>query len=571
MVVSRIFIIFFLLMMLPTLAQAKVSAHVDRTTIEEGETFSLMLQSEGEDPDLTTLEPFFDVLRTSHSSKVSIINGTINRVHEWIVNLAPKNIGEQVIPEIKFGNEATAPILVNVIKPIATSAGQGADIYLEAKVDQPSVYVQSQLTYSMRLYRAVEIAEGSLTEPTFDNAVVERLGTDVTFQAQRNERLYHVTERRYAIFPQQSGTLELPAMVFQGLVVDPQSQQSSNDPFNRFFQTQRTKHVRIKSAALVVDVLPQAAEFNGKHWLPAKRLVLSSSWSPEHPSFKEGEPATRTIRIEAWGLTGSQLPELKMLEVDGVKQYVDQPTVETLQRSDNLLAVREEKFAIIPTSGGKLVLPEIRLSWWNTEFEREEIASIPPETIDVIAATKPTVQTPVVAQTDNETSPEVQAPATIVTKNDPGFWPYLTAMAVLAWLVTLVVLVLVSRKTSRSPVANNNTLANFPTPSMTQALAVLKKACVNNDSAAASQALLDWGQAVWPEQPPRNLQQIANQLHNSSVKQIFADFAQLLYKDGSRHWDGAKFWQDISSCLKQPKPPIQKRLKSLPDLYPQNG
>ena len=110
MVIARLLLILFVVMCLPSLVYAKVSAHVDRSQIEEGETFQLMLQSDSEEPDLKKLEAFFEVLGTSRSSKVSIINGKMDRINEWIVTLAPKQVGIQTIPPIRFGNESTAPL-----------------------------------------------------------------------------------------------------------------------------------------------------------------------------------------------------------------------------------------------------------------------------------------------------------------------------------------------------------------------------------------------------------------------------------------------------------------------------
>lgn len=573
----RIILFMVLFCMIPALSHAKVSAKVDRTTIEEGETFQLRLQSDGSEPNLENLKLQFDVLGTSRSSQVSIINGKMQRTNEWVVTLAPKNMGVQVIPSIKFGNESSAPIQVKVIKPVASKAGQGADIFLEAKVDQPSVYVQSQLVYSLRLYRAVEIRDGTLTEPAVDNAVIERLGEDVRFQTQRGQRRYNVTERRYAIFPQQSGTLEFPPMIFQGLVIEPQAQQRSNDPFNRFFQTQVTKRVRIKSESLNVEVKPQAAEFKGDHWLPSKRLILTEDWSPKDPAFKVGEPVTRTLRMEALGLTGSQLPELKMFNAHGVKQYSDQPTVQTLQKGNDLLAVREEKFAIIPTSAGKLVLPEIRLSWWDTEFNKEKTISIPPKIIDVAPAAKSAIQNVAPGQMADVDSAQMgeqepEAETTIIkTINDPGFWPYITAAFAFAWLVTLVMTFLIWRRVDKSPAVSNKPMHHVQQGSTKKAMTELKQACSSNNPVAAKQAILDWARVIWPDISPRNLEQIAALLHDSTIKQAFADLAQLLYKGGGSDWDGKRFWENVSSRMRQPKITKQKSHKSLPDLYPQQS
>jgi len=560
-----------ILCLFPGIAMAKVSAHVDRTVIEEGETFQLMLQYDDEEPDLEKLKLSFDILGTSRSSKVSIINGSVNRINEWVVTLAPKSIGTLVVPGLRFGNESTAPIQIKVVKPVASAAKQGADIFLEAKVEQPTAYVQSQIYYSVRLYRAVEIREGSLTEPAFDDAIVERMGEDVTFQTMRNQRRYHVTERRYAIFPQQSGELEIPEMVFQGLVLEAQRNQANSDPFNRFFQTQRTKRVRIKSEKVLVNVKPQPTEFKGDQWLPAKELIFTESWSPEQPEFKVGEPVTRTLRLEALGLTGSQLPELKLFESHGIKSYADQPTVNTGLKGNDMVAIREEKFAIIPTESGKLVLPEIRLSWWDTEFAIEKTASIPPRIIEVApaAVSQPISGTRNLEEDEPSVQPTEEKIEIVKTVVNPGVWPFIAAGFAFAWLVTLVVAFLVWRKKPASRQDVYQASIESDSTSAASALKDLKKACTDNNPVDAQRAILFWAQAVWQNSSPRSLEKIADDLQDSTVKQAFADLSESLYRGSNQQWNGNAFWDNVSKRLKQPRKDKTKASKALPSLYPQ--
>ncbi|MDH5259685.1 MAG: BatD family protein, partial [Gammaproteobacteria bacterium] len=126
--VIRHFLLLIAFSFFSNIAFANVSATVDRMVIEEGETFVLTVRSDSASPDLDVLEQFFNVLGTSRSSKVSIVNGSMTSVKEWIVTLSPKKTGITVIPGITVGNEKTAPIKVQVVKAKSISAAQGADI-----------------------------------------------------------------------------------------------------------------------------------------------------------------------------------------------------------------------------------------------------------------------------------------------------------------------------------------------------------------------------------------------------------------------------------------------------------
>jgi len=576
MVIAR-FIILLLIILMPLHAWAKISAYVDRNSIDMGDTFQLVLESDDESPELDVLEQQFNVLGTSRSSSVSIINGSMTSVKKWIVTLAPKSLGVFVIPPIKAGSEATAPIRIEVKKPVAQTATQGADIFLEAKADVSTAYVQSQIVYSVRLYRAVEIRDASLTEPNLDDVVIERLGEDITFRAQRNQRTYQVTERRYAIFPQKSGKISIPASVFQGQVPDRRNAQNTNDPFNNFIFNQRMKRVRVQSEAVEVDVLAQPTDTNGQFWLPAKELTLAETWSPEPPVFRVGEPVTRTLRMQAIGLTGAQLPELKAFIAHGVKQYNDQPVVDTQYSNDSLVGIREEKFAIIPTASGKLVLPEMRLYWWDTEFDKEKVVTIPPKIIEVLPAKNATPEakipdSSVEPATDNMETAKETAKEVVKIVREAGNWPIIALILGLGWLLTLIFMVFYWLKNRKLQSSNDspNAFANNSV-SMNAAKTLLKKACSENDPAAAKQAILAWSTAAFPENSPRSLSKLAEALHDSTLKQIFNELNKVLYAQDSAHWSGSNFWDVVSGRLKLSQQKMDKKLKSLPALYPQHS
>ncbi len=570
-------VILFLCLFFAFDVSAKVKTMVDRTTIEFGETFQLTVETDGDEPELDVLENQFNVLGTSVNTSVSIINGSLESVKKWIVTLSPIQIGSFVIPGIRAGNSKSAPIQVEVIQPVIQKSGEGRDIFLEAKVDTPKAYVQSQVVYTVRLYRAVEIREASLTEPDLNDVVLERFGEDITFQTRRNGRLYHVTERKFAIFPQKSGTLNIPPVIFQGQIPDTRSgqQRQTNDPFNRFFQTQRMKRIRIQSEAVDLDVKPEPAATSAKHWLPAKAFEITEAWSPDPPVFKVGEPITRTLRMEATGLTGAQLPELKLFNSNGIKQYNDQPVVETKWINASLHGIRVEKFAIVPTESGKLVLPEIRLYWWDTEFEREKSISIPPKVINVAVADNvaPAPQIQQSAATISEESVSNMADtAKDVVKIvvDAGRWPLIALVLGLGWLATIIAIVILWRrqKTLEPGVASTNSSV-VDQASIAQAKSQLKTACNANDAAAANQALLTWASAMWPEDPPRSLSVIAKKMHDSTLSQQFRELNHRLYSKEERAWDGNAFWNDISVRLKKTRETKNKKVESLPDLYPQ--
>jgi len=588
---SLIVIVFTLLFSVSVFA--KVTATVDRAIIEQGETFTLTIKSDNESPELEVLERDFEILGTSQSSKVSFVNGKVSSEKEWIISLSPKKNGVSIIPPIVAGNERTQAIRIQVVKSTAVSATQGADIFLEVLLDTNSAYVQSEVIYTARLFRAVEIRDGSLTEPEIASAVVERMGEDVTYQAMRNQRRYQVTERRFAIFPQKSGNLAIPPTIFEGKVFVPRKVQPGRamDPFDQFFQSQqRLRRVKVKSDAVVLEVLPQPPSFKGENWLPAKYLVLSESWSKNPLVFKVGEPITRTLRIEAKGQTGAQLPEFRLVNTDGIKQYVDQPTVKTGLSDGSLLGVREEKFAIIPTQSGELQLPEIRLYWWDTVLDKEQVVTIASRTINVVADenvgtgnTQNTKLTETPSSPEDGVNPEMVeaggAPVGDLTTNQNSqiigrlmafsYWPFVALALGVGWLLTIIGWLYQAKRPSlaQQPV---ETALLIDTVSLDQARKQLKTACEQNDANKAKDALLAWANAAWPgDSKTRSLISVGKRLQDKEAMQAINNLDKILYAGVAYSWDGAKFWKALGSVLKKPRNTSDSKLKSLPGLYPQ--
>ena len=170
---------------------AAVTVRVDRSTVQITDSIRVVFETDQDvssRPDFSPLDLAFDVLGTAQSTNVNIINGKMRRSASWTVDLMAKREGALTIPAILIGNEFTEPVSIKVT-PAATGPGgaTAGDIFLEVEVDATQPYVQGQVIYTVRLLRAVQISNASLTEPTVSGGdiVIERLGDDVGYETQR--------------------------------------------------------------------------------------------------------------------------------------------------------------------------------------------------------------------------------------------------------------------------------------------------------------------------------------------------------------------------------------------------
>jgi hypothetical protein len=546
-------------------AQAQtLEASVDRNAVGQGESVELVLRYPGQnpdgEPDLKPLEQDFQVLSTGRSSRINIVNGQMNASTEWHVQLTPKHSGTLTIPAIALGSTRSQPLTITVSQGQAGQAGSGAggNVFIETSVAPQSPYVQGQIVYTARIFHAVQLRNASLTDPKVDDAIIQRLGDDVSYQTQRDGHHYEVIERRYAVFPQHSGDLSIDAPVLSAEVLDRRHRGSGvdelfnnfpggADPFGGLFAA--TRPVRTSAPSVAVTVRPRPDGSGSGPWLPAQNLSVSEAWSPDPPKFRVGEPVTRTITVLARGLTAAQLPNVPLGPDGDIKVYPDQPALETTSQANIVLGKRVMKAALVPGRAGTLTLPEVRIPWWDTETDKQKVAVLPARTIEVLPAAGQTATPPPPAPTPAPTPsqqttavPAPTAPPPVVAAR-PGvtpaatrqtWWPWLSAVLAAGWLVTLGLWAW-ERRRRGAPRAGATAP---PAPDLRPAERELQAACRSGVAARVRSALLAWGAARWPDSPPRSLGALSRRVDDPTAAASIQGLDRMLYAGSTDSWTG---------------------------------
>jgi hypothetical protein len=322
----------------------------------------------------------------------------------------------------------------------------------------------------LRLYRRVQIAQASLSEPELKEAVIEKLGEDSNYTTQIKGVDYWVTERKYAIFPQQSGVLTIPALTLNAEIVSAQAGRNS------FFGQAITQNKRVSSKPITLNVQAVPEALKQAAWLSAESLQLTEQWSDSQLQVKVGEPLTRTVTLVAKGSTVGQLPELStQIAVEGIKTYPDQPQLQEAKNNDGLTAMRQEKIAFIANKAGEYQLPAIDVAWFNSKTQQLETAHLPAVTIKALAVTE---------AVETQVAPTVQVPqiTSVENQDQVHLWQTIAGLLALGWLINGVWWFKHSPK-SQAVMVPAKTLVNA-------AEANLKQACQSNNPQAAKQALL---------------------------------------------------------------------------------
>jgi hypothetical protein len=521
--VLRVFIGVVLISMAWPATAEPATAYLERNPIRFGETVRLVIETAGasneQNPDLRPLQKDFRVLGTSTSTQLSVINGQQTNKTQWFVELEPNHDGVITIGPLAVGRLKTAALSLRVL-PSAAVGDSAADLFLEADLDRSDPYVQSQVLLTLRLYSAVDIIEGSLAEPQIENAMVERVGKDTSYESLRGGRRYRVIERRYAVFPQVSGEVTVGTVNFIGRVAD---RSQPNGALDRFFEL--GKRVRARSAPVLMSVRSKPDGFDGV-WLPARALTLTESWSQNPPKFRVGEPITRSITLQALGLGAAQLLDAPIAAPAELKIYPDKPLTDSGWNGEWITGTREQRVAIVPSESATVTLPEIRIPWWNVIDDREEVAVIPARQIVVGPSA-------VVSGTASSDSAETVTPAN--ADPEQNVWRWISFTFLILWLGTLLVWYRSRRQVPAGVAAPEDA-------TIRKLRRDLDAACRANDSQRAADLLLRCGGKLWPEDTPRNLAQFAARVGDAGFTAAVAGLERVRYGASSDTWDGAALW-----------------------------
>jgi hypothetical protein len=603
-----------LLLLPPAASQAAVQARLEQSAVSAGGTLTLDIESDGASsgtqPDLAPLQKDFVVLGSATQSETSFINGRRSDRMRWSVRLQPRHAGKLVIPPIMLGSEQTAALDVDVGAMSAQAAAQVAEhVFVEVEAGAPghSVYVQQQTPYTVRLYYDDSIQKGELAAPNPADAVVEQLGADKHGTAMRNGRSYNVLERNYAIAPEKSGSLRIPPVSFSGSEVVPQSAQAqaqgqgddtdpaddlfarmlrqsplANDPLFKNFAAgapfdAATQPVAVQGKEVMLEVKPRPAAAHAD-WLPAEAITLHDSWQDKPPELKAGEPATRTITIEAKGLSASQIPPLSLGQPANARLYPEAADNQSRTDGKTIFGISTQKVTYIPNASGGLDVPAVELAWWDVGSDEPRRATLPALSFSVAPGVAGDATTPAPV---GRPTPTRSAAATVDHPAgsdagavwNPGRLDRRLAVIVCAVLAALLVafgIAIGRRRRRRARSGDASNAASVRVPARSASLRALQRACSADDRHAAASALLALSELEWPDDPPRGLGALAVRL-DAGAAEVGALERSLYGAQAVSPWRGDALWQVMRRGLR-----AQRRVAPLDDdgpraLYPLRG
>lgn len=542
------------LALLPGLSLAQdVDISVDRSELARGETLTLTIrvfdQRQGVQLDLTPLTDEFDVLGTRTSSQIRSVNGAVESWTDYIVTLFPLSEGELQIPSLEINNVQTDPIDITVVNQGPRSNQNSDELFLEIEVNKESVYVQEQLLFTVRLFYTINgIRNPQFTELEMPDTVIQLIGSPNQYEELIDGVRYGVYEKRYVIFPQRSGPLEIPDILFRGEVTDGSS--------NFVFRNLNTRRVTAFIDGITIDVKERPAAAQSVDWLPATNLQLEEEWSSDINDLQVGDSIVRTITITAEGLDGAVLPPLADQTIAGVNSYPDPPDIQRTFVDGSIVGTRVETTTLVPTTSGELEIPQVTVPWWNVETDQLESSVIPATRVEIASVEGAVPSEQAVASTENlqelldrgpvvdQSMIDAQAQAEVI-EVDSSWMNYLIAAALLIVLFSIYRLAIVPRSDDIAAYARARKArldAHYdPANNEKVAFSQLSQACKGQDLARIRATFITWCNHFIKERPVRSMEDILQQRQAPELHAQASALQDALFNQGNGNQSATDF------------------------------
>ena len=548
---------------------AALEAKVERTDLALGDIAALTIISDaGEDLNqlnIQTLSRDFEILGQSSSSNMQIINGSVSRTTTLRIDITPKRQGIFSIPAFTLGQARTKPIQIKVGPPVVAPSGDSV-LNFRAEIDTDWVYVQGQLRLTVTIERAINLDDLNVSELEVENAYVHTLEQQ-TFQRTIQGKPWIIHELRYAIFPEKSGEIEIPALRLSGREVVGGG--------GLFARSRAGKLLTRNTEPMRIEVRPIPYAYPDTPWLVAADLTLTDSLNRQTQA-NAGEALTRTLTLKGAGVQGVQLPPIPQAYPSDLKQYPDQPVIRSEETREGLNGERIESTAIIAPRTGEMVLPEIVVPYWNTTTDSLDQVVVPSVKMTIVGASDSQAQEPrprdafiappapsrdnFASDTENEVPSITEAPV-----QDP-IWMWVSASLALLWLLTIA-WALTLRRPKTPPVPETSSSSD-----LTAALASAIDSARHNDAGQCLRDLHRLCKMIGRNAGSRSVSvdTLGAQLKSTPLTQEITRLMERAYSATAGAWDGSA----LAKLLRQHRPDIEtlgqaQQQKPSLALYPQ--
>lgn len=616
---------FFWTVLIAPAANAALDMSVSRSVVPEGETFQIYIRApqNAGNVDFSPLYKDFNVVGQRKSFQTQFINGKTTQSSEIVLTVVPKTTGKLTVPALSAGKESSAPVEITVLSAEESLAAAGTSQSENGeqsagtqKIDAPKVFLRAALSnenpiektpvvYTLSLFMSPDVVNGNVTAPQSKEFDLRKIGDERSYETKVNDVPYRVTEYKFSLTPLRSGKIDVPAASFTGTVAE-------SDPFDKmmngdFFDTDAFlmrpmrlpsmltgRAVSVNSPALILNASPRPAGVQGD-FLPAQKVVLSETYSPDAQNASVGDAITRTVTLAAAGTTDSSLPDIVFPDADGYKQYPEKPESKTVFQGDLPVAKQTRQTVFVLSKAGKVVLPALQVPWYDTVSKSVKYASLPERTLTVagtaLSPAAPQSIAPQAAAQQSSASVQPQSASENPVLQDESAAPFAAsavaktealpvsepaasaktnallfgagiliggALVAIVWLVARLRARVGEDEKIKKSVLTLRRLTND-----------LKNACLKSDPHAARDALKALAAFYWPDKREFSLTEMAARVGSAEFSDEIDALNEVLYGHDADVWNGEALFAAFNDVKDEiPLSAAQDGEEVVPPLYP---
>jgi len=349
------------------------------------------------------LSDFYIVGGPNKSQTTQLVNGSMSSAVSVSYILQPKKAGNYTIPPatVVIGKRQTlrserVSVRVSAPKPQAKTppatapaparggSNAGNDdmqVWVSAFPDTTKVYVGQQVTITYRLYTNVDIGNyGIKTQPPFTGFWVQDISPTYQPAAStvtiKNKEYRTVEIKKYALFPQRSGILEIEPLTAQAIARIPQQGGGFWGGF--FYANKEIELVTDPIKITVSDLPPNGKPDNFTGAVGQYQIGTAIS----NPNVQTNESVSLKITI-----AGAGNPKMIDLPKPNFPPSLDTfdplTNEESFVQMDKVNGRKTYEYTLIPSEAGQIIIPAIAFSYFDPETRSYQTASAQTITLNV--------------------------------------------------------------------------------------------------------------------------------------------------------------------------------------------
>ncbi len=381
-------------------ADVSVSLKLDRVEATLTDTVRMEIRVDGSRtsdtvPLISGLESF-RVTKGGTSSRVKIINGSVESGIDYAYFIQPKKIGAFAIGPAVIeidGQKLKSNTVTLEVKNAAQSAGADTGpVFIEASISSNEVYIEEQTIYTLKLYHRINVDDLALSLPEIEHVSFKQLGDPRNYQTVYAGKSYHVLEVRYALLASKAGNVDIGPSKMTMTVRQPGGRSLFDDFFSDSFfkgrfpsiSSGRPLHLSTRPIELKVHDLPQKGKPTNFTGLVGD-FKIESQLEPDN--VRTGESATLTVCVSGKG-NATRIPIIDFPDLPFAQVYSDQPAFETEMTDHGIGGTKTMKWALVPEKEGRFDIPELTLSYFNPETHAYHTLRSPHQVLTVLPGKK---------------------------------------------------------------------------------------------------------------------------------------------------------------------------------------